>query len=95
MHIHLPDKAPVLLSGPHLVAMTDEEFFDFCQQNPNLRIERTANHEIVMMSPTGSRSGQRNTHPVQPEPEIVQGFGQELSGETVQPGFRLRLAELR
>jgi len=31
----------------------------------------------------------------QPEPEVVQGFDQELSGEDVLPGFRLRLAELR
>ena len=60
MQIYLPDKAPVLLSGPNLITMTDEEFFDFCQQNADLRIERTASHEIVIMSPTGSRSGKRN-----------------------------------
>ncbi|MBB4602102.1 Uma2 family endonuclease [Hymenobacter luteus] len=29
------------------------------------------------------------------QPETVQGFDNELSGETVLPGFRLRLAELR
>ncbi|TLM97192.1 Uma2 family endonuclease [Hymenobacter jeollabukensis] len=181
--------------------MTDDEFFDFCQQHPELRIERTANHEILLMSPTGSRSGKRNArlifqlgkwceqHPAlgeyfdsntgfrlpdssilspdaswvsaakwnaltpeqqdkfaplcpelvvelksntdslkalqakmhdwlrngaqlawlldpetetaylyrpgQPEPETVQGFDNELSGETVLRGFRLRLSELR
>lgn len=50
----------ILLGGSYLERMTDDEFFDFCQQHPNLRIERTANHEIVIMSPTGSRSGKRN-----------------------------------
>lgn len=201
MQIHVPDKAPLLLSGPLLVTMSDDEFYDFCQQNADLRIERTANHEILIMSPTGSRSGKRNARltfqlgkwceqhedlgeyfdsstgfilpdgsvkspdacwvaaerwnsltseqqsryaPLCPnfivelasdsdevpslqqkmldwqrngarlawliapktettyiyragqsEPEVVQGFEQELSGENVLPGFRLRLAELR
>ncbi|UOQ77122.1 Uma2 family endonuclease [Hymenobacter sp. 5516J-16] len=191
----------ILLGGSYLGRMTDDEFFDFCQQHPDLRIERTANHEILLMSPTGSRSGKRNFRlnfqlgkwweqhqqlgeafdsntgftlpdgsvlspdaswvsaakwnaltleqqdkfapvcpefvvelksssdstktlqakmldwlrngaqlawlivpetetaylyrPGQPEPEVVQGFEKELSGEAVLPGFRLRLAELR
>ena len=191
----------ITLRSPVLANMTDDEFFDFCQLNADLRIERTAHHEILLMSPTGSRSGQRNarltgqlyawfsTHPQlgevfdsntgftlpdgsvlspdaswvsagqwnvlteaqqdkfapvcpefvvelksatdslktlqvkmldwlrngaqlawllnpetetayiyragQPEPEVVQGFERELSGETVLPGFQLRLAELR
>ncbi|TGE26095.1 Uma2 family endonuclease [Hymenobacter aquaticus] len=181
--------------------MSDDEFFEFCQQHPELRIERTADHEIMIMSPTGSRSGKRNARlngqlyiwfqanaqlgeffdsntgftlpdgsvlspdaswvsaakwnalttaqqdkfapvcpefvvelksatdtlrtlqakmldylrngtqlawlldpdaetayiyrPGRPEPEVVQGFDNELSGETVLPGFQLRLAELR
>lgn len=40
-----------------LEGMTDEEFFRFCQDNPDLRIERSSNGEIIIMSPTGSRSG--------------------------------------
>ncbi len=50
----------ILLGGSYLERMTDDEFFDFCQQHPQLRIERTANHEIIIMSPTGSLSSQRN-----------------------------------
>lgn len=194
------DNGPIILGGPYLERMTDDEFFTFCQQHPELRVERTAHHEIVLMSPTGSRSGKRNARlnlqlgkwweqqshlgeifdsntgftlpdgsvlspdaswvsaakwnaltqeqqdkfapvcpefvvelqsasdstkvlqakmldwlrngaqlawllvpesetaylyrPGQPEPEVVQGFDKELSGETVLPGFRLRLAEL-
>ena len=37
--------------------MTDEEFFNFCQANTDINIERNAQREIVIMSPTGSRTG--------------------------------------
>jgi Uma2 family endonuclease len=43
-----------------IVQLTDEQFFEFCQVNPNYQFERTAEGEIVIMSPTGSESGQRN-----------------------------------
>ncbi|GGG51384.1 Uma2 family endonuclease [Hymenobacter glacieicola] len=191
----------ITLRSPVLANMSDDEFFDFCQLNSDLRIERTANHEILLMSSTGSRSGKRNARltgqlyswyaqhsqqgevfdsntgftlpdgsvlspdaswvsaakwnaltteqqdkfapvcpefvvelksatdslktlqakmldwlrngaqlawfivpetetaylyrPGQPEPEVVQGFEKELSGEAVLPGFQLRLVELR
>lgn len=190
----------ILLGGSYLGRMTDDEFFDFCQQHPDLRIERTAHHEILLMSPVGYESSaasgevyfqlsawnkqtrlgkvgessagyvlpdsstlspdaswfslakwetltpeqrrkflpfcpefvvevkspsdrlnmlQAKMHdwlrngaqlawlldpatemayvyrPGQPEPETVLGFDNELSGEAVLPGFRLRLSELR
>jgi Uma2 family endonuclease len=41
---------------------TEDEFFDFCQANGDLRIERTAKGEIIIMSPAGGygsfRSGE-------------------------------------
>jgi Uma2 family endonuclease len=37
--------------------MTDEEFFRFCHENKNLRIERNSNLEIIIMSPVSSLSG--------------------------------------
>jgi Uma2 family endonuclease len=40
--------------------MNDDQFFDFCQVNRELRIERTADGDILIMSPTGARSGHRN-----------------------------------
>jgi Uma2 family endonuclease len=40
--------------------MTDDEFWDFCQDNPDLRIERTAEGEIEIMPPTGGESGDSN-----------------------------------
>src|SRR5580700_6712429 len=40
--------------------LNDEEFFDFCMKNPDLRIERRANGEIVIMPPAGMETGYRN-----------------------------------
>ena len=35
---------------------SEDEFFDFCQANRELRIERSAKGEIIVMSPAGGRS---------------------------------------
>ncbi len=37
--------------------MTDEEFYQFCIDNKGLRIERDSKGNIVVMSPTNSKSG--------------------------------------
>ncbi|HEY9874852.1 MAG TPA: Uma2 family endonuclease, partial [Candidatus Obscuribacterales bacterium] len=42
------------------VEMTDEQFFEFCQLNRDLRIERTKEGELLIMTPTGSETGNRN-----------------------------------
>lgn len=31
---------------------TDDELFELCAANPDLRIERNANYELIFMSPT-------------------------------------------
>jgi Uma2 family endonuclease len=46
--------------GSFLKQMSDEEFFDFCQRNRDWRIERTKEGDIIVMPPTGSKSGGRN-----------------------------------
>ena len=40
--------------------MTDEQFFLLCQQNRDLRIERTAQGDLIVMPPTGWATGDRN-----------------------------------
>jgi Uma2 family endonuclease len=40
--------------------MNPEEFYGFCVANPDLRIELTAEGEIVIMPPTGAETGHRN-----------------------------------
>lgn len=40
--------------------LTDDAFYDLCQANPALKFERTAQGELVIMSPTGGETGNRN-----------------------------------
>ena len=42
------------------VPMTQDQFFDFCQQNRKLRFERTAEGELIIMPPSGGGTGKRN-----------------------------------
>jgi len=43
-----------------LIEMTDEQFFQLCQNNRELRFERNANGELVIMPPTGGETGNKN-----------------------------------
>lgn len=46
---------------PKTLHVTDDQFIAFVQANPDLKLERTATGELVVMSPTGSESGNRNS----------------------------------
>jgi Uma2 family endonuclease len=56
----LTENPPIVLQMRPVFEMTDEQFFQFCQLNRDYRIERTANGEMMIMSPTGSETGNRN-----------------------------------
>ncbi|MEK6287881.1 MAG: Uma2 family endonuclease [Acidobacteriota bacterium] len=43
------------------IEMTDDQFFALCQLNRDLRLERTAQGDIIVMPPTGFETGNRNT----------------------------------
>lgn len=43
------------------IELTDEQFFQLCQHNRDLRLERTAEGELIIMPPTGWGSGNRNS----------------------------------
>lgn len=49
----------MVLHSPALARLTDEEFFDLCQRNPMLRLERSADHEISVSPPAGSESSRK------------------------------------
>ncbi len=51
---------PLVLRLEPAIKLSDEQFFEFCQLNRDLRIERTASGELEIMSPTGSETGGRN-----------------------------------
>ena len=53
--------APWVLQMPQGMDLTDDQFFEFCVLNRELlRIERTAEGEILIMSPTGARGSHQN-----------------------------------
>jgi Uma2 family endonuclease len=45
---------------PSKFRMNDEEFYRFCQLNPDLRIERTSDGDVIVMAPTGGKTGIQN-----------------------------------
>ena len=49
-----------VLNFQPVIALTEEQFFDFCQHNRDVRIERNAKGEVLVMSPTGGATGARN-----------------------------------
>lgn len=42
--------------------LTHEQFWELCQANPELKLERTAQGELLVMPPTGWESGKRNSN---------------------------------
>ncbi len=43
-----------------IIDLTDEQFFQLCQTNQNLRFERNATGELIIMPPVGGESSNRN-----------------------------------
>ncbi len=52
--------SPIVLQMPPELQMTDDEFFNFCQINRNLRIERSLRGEILLLTLVGGISSNRN-----------------------------------
>lgn len=42
------------------IELTDEQFFQLCQNNRDLRFERTAKGDLLIMPPTGGETSNRN-----------------------------------
>src|SRR5438094_4704953 len=47
---------PISLQLSPAVPMTQDQFFDFCQQNPDIRFERTAEGELIILAPSGGEA---------------------------------------
>ncbi len=43
-----------------LLQLTDDQFYQLCQSNPDAKLELTARGELVVMSPTGGDTGNKN-----------------------------------
>jgi Uma2 family endonuclease len=61
MQVVLPEQAlpAKLILNPEL-RMSDDEYFDFCMANPDVRFERTARGEIIIAPPAGGESDYQN-----------------------------------
>jgi len=53
--------AYVLTLNVRSIGLTDKQFYRLCQDNPEFRFELTAQRELVIMPPTGSKTGWRNS----------------------------------
>jgi len=59
------ESLPLTVNLPMQIEMTTAEFYEFCQANRDLRIERSANGEVIIMPPAFSDTGNRNVKIVQ------------------------------
>lgn len=51
----------IILDIPHNWTWTDDELYDFCLANRDKMIERNANGQIIIMSPAGGVTSNRNS----------------------------------
>jgi Uma2 family endonuclease len=51
------EQEPLVVHTRPVIDMDDEQFFQFCQLNRDLQIERTAEGDIIIMAPEGGSSG--------------------------------------
>ncbi len=51
---------PLTLEMGSALRLSDDELFELCARNPELRIERTAGGDLIVMTPAGGETGHRN-----------------------------------
>lgn len=59
-HILEYEKAFAVALDFHSLGLTDKQFYQLCQDNEDLRLELTAEGELIIMPPTGGTTGSRN-----------------------------------
>jgi Uma2 family endonuclease len=70
----------LILHLASVIEMSDQQFFEFCQLNRDLRIERTSQGDLVIMPPTGSETGRINF-------KLTQLFGYWADADGTGVGF--------
>jgi len=55
------DQGQMVVRTAPAVEMDDAQFFEFCQINRDLRIERNAKGDLIIMAPAGGSSGRGNS----------------------------------
>ncbi len=44
-----------------VIKLTDDQFYELCRKNPDVKFERNAKGELIIMSPTGGETGNCNS----------------------------------
>jgi Uma2 family endonuclease len=83
------EQTPLMVNLPEMALMTHEQFTQFCIANRDLRIERNANGEVIIMAPTFADTGNRNVKIAQ---QLANWSDQDGTGETFDSsaGFTLK-----
>lgn len=50
----------ITVSLKSIFDLTDEAFYKLCRSNPDVKFERTATGDLIVISPTGGETGDRN-----------------------------------
>ena len=79
---------PLTVNFPALKSISVEQFYEFCLANRDLRIERTASGEVIIMPPAFSDTGNRNMKIAQ---QVANWAEQDGTGEVFDSsaGFTL------
>jgi Uma2 family endonuclease len=51
----------ITLNLNSIIKLTSEQFYQLCEENPDLKLERNANGELIVMPPTGGETGKTNS----------------------------------
>ncbi len=88
------ETAPLTVHLPSLGQLTDEQFYELCQINSDLRLERSANGEVIIMPPAFSDMGNRNMRLAQ---QVTNWADQDGTGEPFDSsaGFTLPNGAIR
>jgi Uma2 family endonuclease len=71
---------PLVLRLAPVIEVSDQQFFELCQLNRDLRIERTSQGDLVIMPPTGGETGRMNF-------ELTALFGRWVHADGSGVGF--------
>ena len=50
----------ITINFNNVVKLTDDQFYQLCQDNPDVKFERNAKGELIVMPPRGGETGKRN-----------------------------------
>ncbi len=50
----------IAINFNNLIQITDDQFYQLCRDNPEVKFERNAIGEIIIVSPTGGETGNCN-----------------------------------